>query len=213
MTKTNILGYVAAFPIPEVIQGIDAFTLGARSVNPKVEVRVIWVNTWYDPGKERAAALTLLSQNADILMHHTDSTATVQAAQEKGKYAFGYHSDMSKYGPDAQLSATIHEWGDYYTESMKSVLAGTWKPKNVWGGYSVGMIRTAPLNKAIPANVVAEVQKIEASLKANKFNPFTGPIKNQDGVVVVPAGQVMTDAEIGKLNFFVEGVASKLPTK
>ena len=213
MTKTNILGYVAAFPIPEVIQGIDAFTLGARSVNPKVEVRVIWVNTWYDPGKERAAALTLLSQNADVLMHHTDSTAIVQAAQEKGKYAFGYHSDMSKYGADAQLSATIHEWGNYYTESMKAVLAGNWKPKNIWGGYSVEMIRTAPLNKAVPANVVAAVQKVEASIKANTFNPFTGPIKNQDGVVVVPAGQVMTDAEIGKLDFFVEGVASKLPKK
>jgi len=213
MTKTNILGYVAAFPIPEVIHGIDAFTLGARSVNPKAEVRVIWVNSWYDPGKEREAVLTLISQNADVLMHHTDSTAIVQAAQEKGKYAFAYHSDMSKYGPDAQLSATIHEWGDYYTETMKAVLAGTWKPKNVWGGYSVEMIRTAPPNKVVPADLVAAVQKVEASMKANAFNPFTGPIKNQDGKIVVPAGQVMTDAEIGKIDFYVEGVASKLPKK
>ena len=109
MTKSNILGYVAAFPIPEVLQGINAFARGARSVNPKAEVRVIWVNSWYDPGKEREAALTLMSQNADIVTHHTDSTAVVQAAEEKGKYAFGYHSDMSKYGPKAHLTATTHQ--------------------------------------------------------------------------------------------------------
>ena len=112
MTKTNILGYVAAFPIPEVLQGINAFTRGARSVNPKAEVRVIWTSSWYDPGKEREAATTLISQNADVLTHHTDSTAVVQTAEEKGKYAFAYHSDMSKYGPKAQLSATTHHWGE-----------------------------------------------------------------------------------------------------
>lgn len=213
MTKTNILGYVAAFPIPEVLQGINAFTLGARSVNPKAEVRVIWVNSWYDPGKEREAALTLLSQNADILNQHTDSTAVVQAAEEKGKYAFGYHSDMSKYGPKAQLTATTHQWGDYYTKTVSEVIAGTWKPTSIWGGYKEGMIKLAPLNPVIPADVKAEVGKLEDALKAGKFQPFTGPIKDQDGKERLAAGKTMPDDVLGKMDYYVEGVASKLPKK
>ena len=153
MTKSNILGYVAAFPIPEVLQGINAFARGARSVNPKAEVRVIWVNSWYDPGKEREAALTLISQGADVVTHHTDSTAVVQAAEEKGKWSFGYHSDMSKYGPKTQLTATTHQWGDFYTKQVQEVIAGTWKPTSTWGGYKEGMIKLAPLNAAVPADV------------------------------------------------------------
>ncbi len=125
MTRSNILGYVAAFPIPEVLQGINAFARGARSVNPKVEVRVIWTNGWYDPGKEREAANTLMSQGADIVTHHTDSTAVVQAAEERGKYAIGYHSDMSKYGPKAQLTASTHAWGDFYTKTV----ATSWRER------------------------------------------------------------------------------------
>ncbi len=212
MTKTNILGYVAAFPIPEVLQGINAFTLGARSVNPKAEVRVIWINTWYDPGKEREAALTLLSQNADVITHHTDSTAVVQAAEEKGKYAFGYHSDMSKYGPKAHLTATTHQWGDYYTKAVQEVAAGTWKTSTIWGGYKDGMIKLAPLNPAIPADVKAMVAKLEGELKAGTFHPFTGPIKNQDGKVTLASGK-MPDDQLGKMDYYVEGVASKLPKK
>lgn len=212
MTKTNILGYVAAFPIPEVVQGINAFALGARSVNPKAEVRVIWVNSWYDPGKERDAANTLLSQNADIITHHTDSTAVVQTAEEKGKWAFGYHSDMSKYGPHAQLTATTHQWGAFYTKTVREVIAGTWKPTNVWGGFKEGMIALAPLNPVIPEDVRDEVQKLEAELKAGTFHPFTGPIVDQDGKELYAAGQVMTDDELGKMNFFVEGVASRFPS-
>ncbi len=213
MTKSNILGYVAAFPIPEVLQGINAFTLGARSVNPKAEVRVIWVNSWYDPGKEREAALTLLSQNADIVTQHTDSTAVVQAAEEKGKYAFGYHSDMSKYGPKAHLTATTHQWGDYYTKAVADVIAGTWKPTAIWGGHKDGMIKLAPLNPAVPADVKAQVAKLEGELKAGKFHPFTGPIKNQDGKEVLAASKVMPDDVLGKMDYYVEGVASKLPKK
>jgi len=189
MTKTNVLGYVAAFPIPEVLQGINAFARGARSVNPKAEVRVIWVNSWYDPGKEREAALTLLSQGADVVTHHTDSTAVVQAAEEKGKYAFGYHSDMSKYGPKAHLTATTHQWGDYYTKAVQDVAAGTWKPSAVWGGYKDGMIKLAPLNPAIPADVKDQVAKLEGQLKAGTFHPFAGPVKDQDGKERVAAGK------------------------
>lgn len=211
MSKSNILGYVAAFPIPEVLQGINAFTMGARSVNPKAEVRVIWVNSWYDPGKEREAAMTLISQGADMLTQHTDSTAVVQAAEEKGVHAFGYHSDMSKYGPKAQLTATTHHWGEFYTRTVQEVLAGTWKPTKVWGGFKDDMIRLAPLNPAVPAEVKTLVSGIEGKLKAGTFHPFTGPVVDQSGKERLASGAIMDDVALGKMDFFVQGVASKLP--
>src|SRR6185437_5238577 len=152
MTKTNVAGYVAAFPIPEVVMGINAFARGMRSVNPKAEVKVVWTSSWYDPGKERQASETLVSQGADVLTHHTDSTATVQAAEAKHVYAIAYHSDMSKYGPHAQLTAVTHVWDAYYTRVAQSVLDGTWKPDHVWGGIKDGMIRMAPFNAAVPKN-------------------------------------------------------------
>jgi len=212
MTKSNVLGYVGAFPIPEVLQGINAFTMGARSVNPNVEVRVIWANSWYDPGKEREAAMTLISQGADMLTHHTDSTATVQAAEEKGMYAFGYHSDMSKYGPKAQLTATTHHWGEFYTRTVNDVLAGTWKPDRVWGGFKDGMIRLAPLNPAIPADVQAMAKDLEERMKAGTFHPFTGPVVDQAGKERLAKGGVMDDETLGKMDYFVQGVSSRLPT-
>ncbi len=211
MTKSNVLGYVAAFPIPEVLRGINAFIKGARSVNPKAELRVIWVNSWYDPGKERQAAMTLLSQDADVITHHTDSTAVVQAAEEQGKYAFGYHSDMSKYGPKAHLTATTHQWGDYYIKTINQAIAGTWKPSNVWGGFQQGMIQLAPMNDAIPAGIQAHVRDLEKHLKTGAFHPFTGPIINQDGKEILAAGQVMSDRQLSKMNFYLQGVVSKFP--
>ena len=218
MTKSNIAGYVAAFPIPEVMQGINAFTMGMRSVNPKAEVRVIWVNSWFDPGKEREAALTLVSQGADMLTHHTDSTAVVQAAEEKHKenknlYAFSYHSDMSKYGPTAQLTGTTHLWGEFYTKTVKDVLAGTWKGTNVWGGIKDGMIKLAPLNPAIPADLKAQVLKEEKEIATGKRHPFAGPVIGQDGKERVAKGKNMTDAELGAMDYYVQGVASTLPKK
>lgn len=210
LSKSNILGYVAAFPIPEVVMGINAFARGARSVNPKAEVRVIWVNSWYDPGKEREAATTLISQGVDMLTHHTDSTAVVQAAEEKGVNAFSYHSDMGKYGPKAQLSGTTHQWGDYYTKTTQQVLEGTWTPGSVWGGVKDGMIKTVPLNASVPADVKDLVEKLEAEMRAGSFHPFTGPVVDQDGKVRVPAGEVISDDELGQMKYFVEGVASKL---
>lgn len=211
MSKSNILGYVGAFPIPEVLQGINAFILGARSVNPKAEVRVIWVNAWYDPGKEREAAMTLISQGADVVTHHTDSTATVQAAEERGVYAVGYHSDMSKYGPKAHLTATTHHWGEFYTKTVQDVIAGKWQPTRVWGGFKDGMVKLAPLNPAIPADVKALVGKLEGDLKTGAMHPFAGPIVDQDGKERVAKGAVMDDTALGKMDFFVQGVASKLP--
>jgi simple sugar transport system substrate-binding protein len=213
MTKSNVAGYVAAFPIPEVVQGIDAFMLGMRSVNPKAELKVIWVNSWYDPGREREAANTLISQGADVITHHTDSTAVVQAAEEKGKYAFGYHSDMSKYGPKAHLTATTHQWGQFYTKVTQEVLAGTWKGTNIWGGIKDGMIKLAPLNSAVPKDVADLVAAKTADIGAGKLHPFAGPIKDNTGKERIAAGKTPSDDELQKLDYYVEGVQGSLPKK
>ena len=211
MTKSNVLGYVAAFPIPEVLQGINAFIKGARSVNPKAELRVIWVNSWYDPGKERQASMTLLSQDADVITHHTDSTAVVQAAEEQGKYAFGYHSDMSKYGKNAHLTATTHHWGNYYTNAVKQAQAGNWKATSTWGGYKEGMIKLAPLNPVIPEGTRALIADMEKQMAAGNLHPFAGPVVDQNGKTIVAAGQTMTDDQLNQMNYYLEGVVSKLP--
>ncbi len=158
MTKSNTLGYVAAFPIPEVIRGINAFTLGAKSVNPDVKVKVIWVNSWFDPGKEREASEALITQGADVITHHTDSTAPTLTAEEKGVYSIAYHSDMSKYGPKAHLTAATHVYGDFYTKTTQAVLDNTWKSEAVWSGIKEGSIMLAPMNAAVPADVVALVE-------------------------------------------------------
>ena len=215
MSKTNVAGYVAAFPIPEVVMGINAFARGMKSVNPKAEVRVIWVNSWFDPGKEREAAMTLIAQGADMITHHTDSTAVVQAAEEKhkekGTWAFSYHSDMAKYGPTAQLSGTTHVWGDFYTKTVKEVLDKKWKGTNVWGGIKDGMIQLEPMSKSVPADVQKQVKGLEASIKAGKFHPFAGPVVDQDGKERVAKGKDMSDSDMNAMNYYVQGVASAFP--
>ena len=212
MSKTGVAGYVAAFPIPEVVMGINAFARGMRSVNPKAEVKVIWVNTWFDPGKEGEAANTLVSQGADVLTHHTDSTATVQAAEAKKVYAIAYHSDMSKYGPNAQLTAVTHHWGDYYTKVAQSVLDNKWQQDNVWGGIKDGMISLAPYNKVVPADVQALVTKAQDEIKAGKLHPFQGPMKDNTGKERLAAGKAISDADLSKMDYYVEGVVGKLPS-
>ena len=211
MTKSNIAGYVAAFPIPEVVMGINAFTRGMRSVNPKAEVKVIWVNAWFDPGREREAADTLISQGADVLTHHTDSTAVVQAAEAKKVYAVAYHSDMSKYGPNAQLTAVTHQWGAYYTKAVQEVISGTWKPGNVWGGIKEGMIKMGAFNPVVPRDVQDLVNKTAIAIGAGKFHPFAGPVKDNDGMERLAAGKVMTDDVLSRMDYYVEGVQGKLP--
>jgi simple sugar transport system substrate-binding protein len=210
VTKSNVLGYVAAFPIPEVLQGINAFIQGARSVNPTAELRVIWVNSWFDPGKERQASMTLMSQGADVITHHTDSTAVVQAAEEKGKFAFGYHSDMSKYGPTAHLSATTHHWGNYYTQVVEAAQSGSWKPGNIWGGYKEGMIRLAPLNPSLPTELRNRIAGMEKQMADGSLHPFTGPVVDQDGKTRVAAGATMSDGDLSGMDYYVQGVVSKL---
>lgn len=213
MTKSNVAGYVAAYPIPEVLQGINAFTRGLQSVNPKAQVRVIWVNSWYDPGREREAATTLVSQGADILSQHTDSTAPVQVAEEKGIYAFGYHSDMSKYGPKAHLTASTHDWSSHYVKVAQDVLAGRYKPSNVWGGIKDGMVKLAPINPVVPAEVRDLVAKAQGDIVAGKLHPFAGPVKDQGGKERVPAGKVMPDDQLAVMDYYVEGVVGQLPKK
>jgi basic membrane protein A len=211
MSKSGTLGYVAAFPIPEVLQGINAFTLGARSVNPKVQVRVVWVNSWYDPGKERDAATTLIGQGADVVTHHTDSTATVAAAEEKGKMAIAYHSDMRKFGPNAQLAAVTHHWGDYYTARAKAVMDGTWSVKPVWGGIREGFIKLEGLSDKLPKDLVDDVLKREDAIRSGSLHPFTGPIQSNDGKEVIASG-ALTDEQLGKMDYYVAGVLGKVPT-
>jgi simple sugar transport system substrate-binding protein len=212
MTKTGVAGYVAAFPIPEVVMGINAFARGMRSVNPKAEVKVIWTNSWFDPGRETEASNTLVSQGADVLTHHTDSTATVQTAEAKKVYAIAYHSDMSRYGPNAQLTAVTHHWGDYYTRVAQSAVDGKWQQDNVWGGIKDGMIKLAPFNKVVPPDVVAMVKKAEGEIAAGKLHPFTGPMKTNEGKEVLAAGKTITDADLSKMDYYVEGVVGKLPS-
>ena len=211
MTKSNILGYVAAFPIPEVIRGINAYTLGARSVNPDIKVKVIWVNSWFDPGKEREAAEAMIAQGVDVITHHTDSTAPVLTAEEKGVYAIAYHSDMSKYGPKAQLTAVTHNYGKFYTKVTQSVLDHTWKPEAIWSGIKEGAIKLAPINPVVPKEVVALVEKTTKGIADGTFKPFHGPIKDQSGKLIVAAGKSLTDKDLLGMNYYVEGVQGSIP--
>lgn len=210
-TKSNTLGYVGAFPIPEVLQGINAFTLGARAVNPKAQVRVVWVNSWYDPGKEREAANALIGQGADVVTHHTDSTAVVAAAEEKGKFAVAYHSDMSKFGPKAQLAAVTHHWGAYYTKRAQAAIDGKWATGSVWMGMAEGAIKLEGLNSALPKELVDAVNAKGEEIRGGKFHPFTGPIKTNEGKDVVPPAIPLNDQQLGEMNYYVQGVVGKVP--
>ncbi len=211
MTKSGVAGYVAAFPIPEVVMGINAFARGMRSVNRNAQVKVIWVNSWYDPGREREAADTLASQGADVLTHHTDSTAVVQAAEARKVYAVGYHSDMSKYGPTAHLTAVTHQWGAYYTKTVQDALNGKWKPDNVWGGIKEGMIKMAPMNALVSKDMQDKVKQMTEDIRMGKFHPFTGPVVDNEGKERLAAGKVMSDDVLSKMDYYVEGVQGKLP--
>jgi basic membrane protein A and related proteins len=210
MTKSSVAGYVAGFPIPEVLQGINAFTLGMRSVNPKAQVKVVWLNAWFDPGKERDAAMALMDQGADVLSFHTASTAVMAAAQERGKLAVAYHSDMRKVAPDAQVVAVTHQWADYYKRRTQAVLEGNWKSGNVWGGVREGMIRVGYFGSKVPKAVQEEVLARQKDMAAGKLRPFTGPIADNEGKAVIGQGQSLTDEQILNMNYLVQGVQGKV---
>ena len=210
MTRTNLAGYVAGFAIPEVLQGINAFALGMRSVNPRAQVKVVWLNLWFDPSKEREAAMTLFNQNVDVIAFHTGSTAVMAAAQERGKMAVAYHSDMRKVAPDAQIIAVTHEWGAYYTARVKAVQQGQWQSGNVWGGVKEGMVRVGDFGPKVPKTVQAEVLAKQKDVASGKLQPFAGPITDNEGKLVVPAGQMLSDAQILSMNYLVAGVQGKV---
>ncbi len=215
MTQSNLAGYVAGFPIPEVLQGINAFTLGMRSVNPKAEVKVVWLNAWFDPPRERDAAMTLFNQNVDVIAFHTGSNAVMVAAQERGKMAVAYHSDMRKAAPDAQIVAVTHEWGAYYTQRARDALEGSWKTGNVWGGVKEGMVKVDAFGPKVPKAVQDEVLARQKEIASGKLQPFAagkGEVKDNEGKTAVAAGQSLNDGQILGMNWLVEGVQGKLST-
>ena len=206
-------GYVAGFPIPEVIQGINAFTLGMRSVNPKATVKVVWLGAWFDPPREREAAMTLFNQGVEVMAFHTGSTAVMSAAQERGKLAIAYHSDMRKVAPDAQVLAITHRWGDYYTQRARALLDGRWRSTVLWGGLREGMIRVDSFGPKVPEKVADEVRARQQDMAAGRLQPFEAgpaPIMTNTGALAIAAGTALLDSQIMRMNFLVEGVQGTL---
>ncbi|MDP9836642.1 simple sugar transport system substrate-binding protein [Neorhizobium huautlense] len=210
MSKKGLAGYIASFPIPEVVMGINAFELGAKSVNPDFKIKVVWANTWADPGKEADAAKALVDQGVDILTQHTDTTAPIQVAAERGIMAFGQASDMIAAGPKTQLTAIVDTWGPYYIKRTKAALEGTWKSEQIWDGLKDGILTMAPYTN-MPDDVKAMAEETEAKIKSGELHPFTGPINRQDGSEWLKAGEKADDKTLLGMNFYVEGVDDQLP--
>jgi basic membrane protein A len=206
MTESNIIGYAAAFPIPEVIRGINAFALGAQSVNEDATVRVVWTKTWYDPATEKEAAKSLLDVGADVIAQHQDSPGPQEAAQEKGVYSIGYNSDMSAFAPKAHLTAPVWNWGPYYASVVKSVQEGTWKAESAWPGMETGIVDLAPFGDMVPEEIQEMVEAKKAEIIAGKTDVFVGPIKDQDGNVKIAEGEKADDKTLLGMTWFVEGV-------
>jgi simple sugar transport system substrate-binding protein len=209
-SESGVAGYIASFPIPEVVMGINAFILGAQTINPDFKLKVVWVNTWFDPGKEADAAKVLIGQGADIITQHTDSTAPLQIAQEEGVLGFGQASDMIHFAPEAQLTAIIDEWGPYYIARAQAVLDGTWESSDTWDGMAAGTVEMAPYTN-MPDDVAAMAMETEAMIASGELNPFAGPVYKQDGTLAVPEGEVMDDGTLAGINWYVQGVDDTLP--
>lgn len=211
-TQSNIIGYVAAFDIPEVIRGINAFTLGVKKVNPEAQVKVVWTYSWIDPAKAKEAAVSLLGIGADVITQHQDSPGPQQAAETAGKLGIGYNSDMSKMAPKAVMTSPVWNWGPYYVDTIKSIEEGTWDstPKfgslTYWGGLADGTVGLAPYGSMVTEDSKQLVEQEKQRIVSGEWDVFTGPIKDQSGAVKVPDGQKMTDAELLEMNWFVEGV-------
>jgi basic membrane protein A len=211
MTKSNVIGYVAAFPIPEVIRGIDAFSLGVLKANPKAKVKVVWLFSWHDPAKEKEAVKALADAKADVVAMHADTGAAPQAAEELGIWVVGYNNDMSKYAPTRHLTAPIWDWGVIYKHVAEQVTKGTWKSEDIWWGMDKGVVALSPFGKAVPADVRALVETEKKKILSGKWDVFYGPIKDQKGKVRVPAGSNMSDKDKLSLTWFVENVEGDLP--
>ncbi|UST85718.1 BMP family ABC transporter substrate-binding protein [Pseudomonas siliginis] len=210
MTKTKKIGYVASFPIPEVIRDINAIQLALNKYNPGTEIKVVWVNSWFDPGKEADAANALIDQGVDVVFQHTDSPAPIQAAERRGVYAVGYASDMAHFGPKAVLTSIVNDWAPHYIQATQSVIDHTWKSQDYWGGLKEGTVEL-PISDLVPAPVKAEAEQLIADIKSGALQPFTGPIKDQAGVEKIPAGVSATNAELASMNYYVEGMKAEMP--
>lgn len=209
-TESNLIGYVAAYPIPEVIRGINAFTLGARSVNPEAKVRVIWTNTWYDPSSEKRAADVLLDEGADIIAQHQDTPGPMQAAQERGKLSIGYNSDMRVFAPEAVMTSAIWNWGPYYVDVIEAIREGTWTTSQYWGSMSDNIVGLAPYGSMVSEEVKMLVEDEKQRIHSGEWDVFYGPIYNQQGELVVAEGESLTDEEMLEMNWFVEGVEGNI---
>ena len=210
VSEKGVAGYIASFPIPEVVQGINAFILGARSVNPDFKLKVVWVNTWFDAGKEADAAKALIDQGVDILTQHTDSTAPMQVAAERGIKAFGQASDMIAAGPETQLTAILDTWGPYYIKRIQAAMDGTWQTQSSWDGLAEGILSMADYTN-MPADVADIAAAVEQAVSDGSLHPFTGPINKQDGSAWLAEGEVADDGTLLGMKFYVEGVDDQLP--
>jgi len=212
MTKSNIIGYIASYPIPEVIRGINSAYIHAKKVNPDVEFKIIWAYTWFDPAKEADAAKTLIDQGADVVLQHTDSTAPQAAAQEAGNViTFGQASDMAQYGPMPRVSSIIDDWAPYYIARTKAVMDGTWESTDTWDGIGAGMVGIGEISDAVPADVKEEALALKASLADGSYHAFTGPLNKQDGSVFLAEGETADDGTLAGMNFYVEGIEGEIP--
>jgi len=212
MTKTNTLGVVGSIPIPEVIRNINSFTLGAQSVNPKIKTKVVWVNEWFNPPKETEAAQSLINGGADVLMQNTDSSAVLQTAEKAGKYAFGWDSDMTAYGPKAHLASSVINWGPYYIKATRDALDGKWTGNSAsWWGVKEGAIDLVSISDKVPAELKDKVEKVKAGLKDGSFAIWKGPIVGNDGKDVLKKDEVADDKFMSGIKFFVKGVEGKVP--
>jgi simple sugar transport system substrate-binding protein len=213
MSKAGVLGYIGSFPIPEVVSGINATIIGAQTINPNIKVKIIWANTWFDPGKEADAAKALLDQGADVIMQHTDSPAAMQIASERGKLAFGQDSEMIKFGPKSQLTSIMDNWAPYYIARVKAELDGTWKSEDEWGGLKSKMVVMAPYTN-MPDDVKKMAQDTEAAITEGKLFPFKCPVVGQDGKQVeCKGGDRLDDGQVLGMNFYVKGIDDKIPGK
>ena len=212
MTKTNKVGYIASFPIPEVIRGINSAYIHAKKVNPDVEFSIVWAYTWFDPAKEADAAKALIEQGADVILQHTDSTAPQAAAAEAGNViTFGQASDMSEYAPMPRVSSIIDNWAPYYINRVQAVLDGTWESDNTWDGIGAGMVKIGDISDAVPADVKAEAEALRDSIASGAHHPFTGPLNKQDGSAWLAEGETADDGTLAGMNFYVEGLTGDIP--
>ncbi len=211
MTKTNVIGYIASFPIPEVVRGINATAIAMRKINPDAEIKVVWVNTWYDPGTEADAAKALIDQGADIIMQHTDSPAPLQVAEERGVVGFGQASDMKAYAPQGQLQAIIDDWGPYYIERTKAAMDGSWESKDTWSGILDGMVQFADYGPSVPDDVKDAANLVREAIVIGELHPFQGPIFDQSGKEIVAEGEIIEDGDLLGMNYYVQGVNGSLP--